>query len=420
MFGLVDCNNFYASCERVFKPSVNDQPVVVLSNNDGCVIARSQEAKDLGIKMGAPAFMLEGLIKEHGVQVFSSNYVLYGDLSARVMNTLAVVFPQVEVYSIDEAFVDLRGMEVEAIEDLCRTARSLVRQWTGITVSIGVAPSKTLAKVANKLAKLEKWRDGVYVLQDDGERLAALKRFRLEISGVSEDNLCPKIECYSGLQTAYDVSQLQLGWVQKNMTIQGVRLVKELNGIPYREMEERTTKEAIATTRSFSGMLAHYEDIAAAITAHAHSCAAKLRAQGSVATLISVFILTNRFRQELPQYNPSITIKTGVGISNSPELIQYALKGLRAIYKKGYQYKKAGVIVTGLVPESSIQLSLFDTGNREKLDKVSQAMDKVTLRFGKGMLRFGKEGYDKRWKLKSEQLSPCYTTRFNEIVRVKC
>ncbi len=231
MFGLVDCNNFYASCERVFKPSVNDQPVVVLSNNDGCVIARSQEAKDLGIKMGAPAFMLEGLIKEHGVQVFSSNYVLYGDLSARVMNTLAVVFPQVEVYSIDEAFVDLRGMEVEAIEDLCRKARSLVRQWTGITVSIGVAPSKTLAKVANKLAKSEKWRDGVYVLQDDGERLAALKRFPLaDIWGIGRQH-AQRLSAI-GLQTAFDVSQLQLGWVQKNMTVQGVRLVKELNGIP--------------------------------------------------------------------------------------------------------------------------------------------------------------------------------------------
>lgn len=415
MFGLVDCNNFYASCERVFNPSLNGKPIVVLSNNDGCVIARSNEAKALGIKMGVPAYQIKDLVKKHDVAVFSSNYVLYGDMSGRVMSMLAELAPEIEVYSIDEAFLNLEG-----IQDLQTLGSKIVRQvtrGTGIPVSAGIASTKTLAKVANKFAKKYPAYNRLCIIDTEEKREKALKLFEIgDIWGIGRRQ-ATKLE-KQGIKTAYDFTQLPGSWVRKNMTVTGERTWKELRGISCIDMESAPpAKKQICTSRSFGKMVEDIDTMSEAIATHASTCAKKLRQQKSYAMSLMVFIHTNNFREDLPQYWKNTIIKLPVPTSDTLEIVHYALEGLKSIFMPGYQYKKAGVIITEIV--TSAQLGLFDTVDREKREKLMQAIDKVNGEH-RHLVKLAVQGNGRDWKLKQEQLSKRYTTDINEVLTIKC
>lgn len=415
MFGLVDCNNFYASCERVFNPSLNGKPIVVLSNNDGCVIARSNEAKVLGIKMGVPAYQIKDLVKKHDVAVFSSNYVLYGDMSGRVMSMLAELAPEIEVYSIDEAFLNLEG-----IQDLQTLGSKIVRQvtrGTGIPVSAGIASTKTLAKVANKFAKKYPAYNRLCIIDTEEKREKALKLFEIgDVWGIGRRQAA-KLE-KQGVKTAYDFTQLPGSWVRKNMTVTGERTWKELRGISCIDMESAPpAKKQICTSRSFGKMVEDIDTMSEAIATHASTCAKKLRQQKSYAMSLMVFIHTNNFREDLPQYWKNTIIKLPVPTSDTLEIVHYALEGLKSIFMPGYQYKKAGVIITEIV--TSAQLGLFDTVDREKREKLMQAIDKVNGEH-RHLVKLAVQGNGRDWKLKQEQLSKRYTTDINEVLTIKC
>ena len=415
MFGLVDCNNFYASCERVFNPSLNGKPIVVLSNNDGCIIARSNEAKALGIKMGVPAYQIKDLVKKHDVAVFSSNYVLYGDMSGRVMSMLAELAPEIEVYSIDEAFLNLEG-----IQDLQTLGSKIVRQvtrGTGIPVSAGIAPTKTLAKVANKFAKKYPAYNRLCIIDTEEKREKALKLFEIgDIWGIGRRQ-ATKLE-KQGIKTAYDFTQLPGSWVRKNMTVTGERTWKELRGISCIDMESAPpAKKQICTSRSFGKMVEDIDTMSEAIATHASTCAKKLRQQKSYAMSLMVFIHTNNFREDLPQYWKNTIIKLSVPTSDTLEIVHYALEGLKSIFMPGYQYQKAGVIITEIV--TSAQLGLFDTVDREKREKLMQAIDKVNGEH-RHLVKLAVQGNGRDWKLKQEQLSKRYTTDINEVLTIKC
>lgn len=384
MFALIDCNNFYASCERVFNPSLNHQPVVVLSNNDGCVIARSQEAKDLGIKMGVPAFQLESLITSNRVQVFSSNYSLYGDMSQRVMTVLATFVPDIEIYSIDEAFLLLDGFEdYFDLQEYAKNIRKTVMRCTGIPVSIGIAPTKTLAKLANKLAKKKKDKSGVLILEDEIDIQIALKDFPIEdVWGIGSRyaNML-KME---GIATALQFTYALPNWIQKKMTVQGLRTWHELRKKPCMTLDEfPADKKAICTSRSFGEMLKEFQPIEEAVSTFAARCGAKLRKQKSCTAVMIIFLNTNFYRKDLPQYSKSIVVRLPVATNSSLELVKYACYGLEKIFKSGYNYKKAGVIVTEIMPENQVIGALFDEVDRPKHKKAMLAMDKLNARFGR-------------------------------------
>lgn len=415
MFGLVDCNNFYASCERVFNPSLNGKPIVVLSNNDGCVIARSNEAKVLGIKMGVPAYQIKDLVKQYDVAVFSSNYVLYGDMSGRVMSMLAELAPEIEVYSIDEAFLNLEG-----IQDLQTLGSKIVRQvtrGTGIPVSAGIAPTKTLAKVANKFAKKYLAYNRLCIIDTEDKRTKALQLTDIgDVWGIGRKQAAKLKK--QGVKTAYDFTQLPGSWVRKNMTVTGERTWKELRGISCIDMETAPpAKKQICTSRSFGKMVEDIDTMSEAIATHASACAKKLRQQKSYAMSLMVFIHTNNFREDLPQYWKNTIIKLPVPTSDTLEIVHYALEGLKSIFMPGYQYKKAGVIITEIV--TSAQLGLFDTVDREKREKLMQAIDKVNGEH-RHLVKLAVQGNGRDWKLKQEQLSKRYTTDINEILTIKC
>ena len=419
MFALIDCNNFYASCERVFNPSLNHQPVVVLSNNDGCVIARSQEAKDLGIKMGVPAFQLESLINSTRVQVFSSNYSLYGDMSQRVMTVLATFAPDIEIYSIDEAFLLLDGFEdYFDLQEYAKNIRKTVLRCTGIPVSIGIAPTKTLAKLANKLAKKKKDKSGVLILEDEIDIQIALKDFPIEdVWGIGPRyaNML-KLE---GIGTALQFTYALPNWVQKKMTVQGLRTWHELRKKSCMTLDKfPADKKAICTSRSFGEMQKDFQPIEEAVSTFAARCGAKLRKQKSCAAVIIIFVHTNFYRKDLPQYSKSIVVRLPVATNSSFELVKYACYGLEKIFKNGYNYKKAGVIVTEIMPENQVIGALFDEVDRPKHKKAMLAMDKLNARFGREKVRIGKQGFGRKWHLKQERISQCYTTQLSEIIDI--
>lgn len=415
MFGLVDCNNFYASCERVFNPSLNGKPIVVLSNNDGCVIARSNEAKLLGIKMGVPAYQIKDLVKEHDVAVFSSNYVLYGDMSGRVMSMLAELVPEIEVYSIDEAFLNLEG-----IQDLQTLGSKIVRQvtrGTGIPVSAGIASTKTLAKVANKFAKKYPAYNRLCIIDTEEKREKALKLFEIgDVWGIGRRQAA-KLE-KQGIKTAYDFTQLPGSWVRKNMTVTGERTWKELRGISCIDMESAPpAKKQICTSRSFGKMVEDIDTMSEAIATHASTCAKKLRQQKSYAMSLLVFIHTNNFRENQPQYWKNTIVQLPIPTSDTLEIVEYALSGLKTIFMEGYQYKKAGVIITEIT--TNAQLGLFDSIDRDKRERLMQVVDKIN---GKHQhhVKLAIQGSGRDWKLKQEQLSKRYTTDINEVIIIKC
>ena len=418
MFALVDCNNFYASCERVFDPRLEQRPIVVLSNNDGCVIARSNEAKALGIAMGEPAFQKEEVYAKHNVAVFSSNFALYGDMSQRVMRTLAQHSAAMEIYSIDEAFLECGGLTADGLDRFGSQLRKTVKQWTGIPVSIGVAPTKTLAKVANHIAKRLPDNSGVCVLNKEETIEYCLKKLPVEkLWGVGR-RYALFLRSW-GINTAWDLRRMPEGWVKDNMTVVGLRLQKELKGEPCIPLENQPQKKKeICTSRSFGTMVMELDELQQAVSMYATRCAEKLRTQNSCTNLVEVFLHTNPFRPDLPQYKNVRFVRLPVASNSTLNVVQAALRGLQSIYRTGYQYKKAGVIVSGLVPSNTIQYNLFYPTDEDRHTRLMTAMDKVNDREGRDVLRVAEQGFDRRWTLRQERLSPCYTTRWADFMTI--
>ena len=418
MFALVDCNNFYASCERVFNPSLIDKPVVILSNNDGCVIARSNEAKALGIPMGAPAFKFKKVFEVNTINVFSSNYALYGDMSSRVMNLLSEFSPDIEVYSIDEAFLQFQGFSYFDLQAIGNQMNKTVRKGTGIPISIGFAPTKALSKVANKIAKIfPKKTNSVYIIDNDEKRIKALKWLPIEdIWGIGRKH-AKRLRAIN-IKNAYQFTQLHDDWVRKNMSVVGLRLKQDLEGKPTLHLETPSTKKMIATTRSFEKMLVKYDDVKERVATFAISCSEKLRYQKSHCNTIMVFLQTNGFRKDLPQYRRNIVVQTHYPTNSSIDIVKHATTGLKAIFKEGYQYKKAGVIVMSLTPDNQKQLSLFNSENSKHLP-IMKTVDKLNRAYGYNKVKFASQSLGRQWKMKQERLSPRYSTNIKEVITIK-
>ena len=415
MFALVDCNNFYASCERVFNPKIENKPVIVLSNNDGCVIARSNESKALGVKMGEPAFKLKNLIEKYNINVFSTNFSLYGDLSKRVMNVLRSEVNQMEVYSIDEAFLDFtdyadkeRGVEL----------REKVKRWTGIPVSVGIAPTKVLSKLASHIAK-KHTKSGVFMFDDEELIRRALTVFPVQdLWGIGRKNAKRLKEV--GIITALQFRECDSAWIRRNMSVNGVRLQKELCGEVCYPLElKRNRKKNICTARSFGAEEKELSKLKEAISSHANTCARKLRQERSCCASISVFINTNPFKPNEAQYNPYKVIQLSVPTNDSMEIVTTAIKALESIYRRDCVYKKAGVIVGKIVPQQQVQLSLFDKLDRQKRKSINKAVDKLNSTMGRDKVKLAVQGSGRNWKLKQEKLSPSYTTLLSDILEVR-
>ncbi len=419
MIALVDCNNFYCSCERLFNPKLKGRPVVVLSNNDGCAIARSDEAKEIGIVMGTPEFMIREQLKEHNVAVFSSNYTLYGDLSDRVMRTLTTFVPRLELYSIDEAFLDMRDLVYEDLLKLGLKIRRTVTQNIGIPVTVGIAPTKTLAKMANRYAK-KKYKDvGVF--------WAANKKLTDEMLAFTEvGDIWGVGRQYAtflnknGFHTALDLINAPEEWIRKNMTVVGQRLLNELKGVQAIEWEfVPKIKKNICTSRSFGTLVTDEKIMQQAVANYAAACALKLRREKTCAKKVHVFIQTNQFRKQDEQYMRSITMQLDVASNDSTEIVKYALKGLDIIFKKKYNYMKCGVMVLELIPENKIQSSMFDSVNRPDRKKIMKAMDKINYCMGKDVVKLVRQGFEKPYKMRQEYLSKKYTTDINDVLTIK-
>jgi DNA polymerase V len=416
MIALADCNNFYASCERVFRPELEGKPIVVLSNNDGCIIARSNESKALGFKMGEPAFKIKEKIEKHNVNVFSTNFTLYGDMSKRVMNILREESTNIEIYSIDEAFMDFS--DIGGYEEKAILLRAKVKQWTGIPISIGIAKTKVLAKIANHIAKKHRI-NGVFVLEGEDLLRRALNYFPVEdIWGIGRQSA--KFLQNRGVKTALQLSQCDESWVKRNLTISGLKIVKELKGIPCIPLDDTPPpKKNICTSRSFGSEVHSLNELRESVSSFASMCASKLRKQKSTAKKVSVFIYTNPFKVDRKQYNGYKVLELPTATNDTLEIVKMALKGLESIYRKDCIYKKAGVIVHDTLPESQLQLNIFDKVDRVKRKSLMKAYDSINHRMGRDTVRLTVQGYDRKWRMKQEQLSPCYTTRMTEILEVR-
>lgn len=417
MVGLVDCNNFFASCERVFHPELENRPVVVLSNNDGCVIARSNEAKALGIKMGAPFYQMKETLERDGVAVFSSNYNLYGDMSRRVMTLLAEMTPGITQYSIDECFIDLTGLD-----DLHRFGKNIVRtigRGTGIPVTMGIAETKTLAKVAGRFGKKYKGYEGVCIIDSEEKREKALKQLDIaDVWGIGRRSL-DKLHYY-GIHTAWNLTQKGENWVRQMLTIAGVRTWKELRGISCIEVDDLPQKKSICTSRSFPDQgLDSIHPLEEAVANFAASCSRKLKKQHSCCQTITVFAYTSRFRQDIPGHAINRTVHLPVATSDLQEIVSIAAEALRKDYREGFLYKKAGVIVWNICDGNAVQGHLFDTVDRDKQSRLAQAIDEINRKNGHNTIHMAVQGTDKSWHLKSEYITRQYTTNLDDIIKVR-
>ena len=414
---LIDCNNFYASCERIFNPKLIRKPIVVLSNNDGCIITRSAEAKKLGIKMGEPYFKAKKIIDQNNVKVFSSNYSLYGDISQRVMETLAKFASEVEIYSIDEAFLALNGFENYELNTYCSYIRRTIKQWIGIPVSIGVSSTKTLSKIANNLAKKNEEYQGVCILKTWLDINEALKLTDIgDVWGIGR-RLTNFLNKYN-VSTAYDFIQLDRGWVRKNMGVVGEKTFLELCGVSCIEMDlVPSDKKSCCVSRSFSKPIETLYDLEESVSTYGSRVAEKIREERLVAESMSVFVLTNYFNRKEKQYSNSIKLQLPYPTNDSVKIVKRSLEGIRKIYRKGYRYKKAGVILYGLTNASQTR-GLLDN-DRENSDAIMSTLDRINHRYGSSTIRLASEGITKSWRMKREKVSPCYTTRFDELVKVK-
>lgn len=420
LFGLADCNNFYCSCERVFHPELRSKPVVVLSNNDGCVIARSEESKALGIKMGDVFFQVKDILERNGVAVFSSNYNLYGDMSQRVMSLLASYTPQIDIYSIDEAFLDFSNMgDGSHIAQYARTIVKDITKGTGIPISLGVAPTKTLAKMASKFAKKHKGYQGACLIDTDEKREKALKLFPIEdVWGIGRQH-SRKLHYY-GITTAWDFTQRSESWIRREFAITGLRTWRELHGESCISIEELPHKKSICTSRSFSGRgLDKLEDLEEAVANFAAACSKKLRESHIVCGSLAVFAHTSAFCSDMPQHSISRNVTLLVPTNSMQELTSIAVKALREAWPGNcFLYKKAGVIVWNTCPENAIQGNLFDTVDREKQTALSKVIDEINRKNGHLTVRMAVQGYNGNWKLKNEYISKQYTTNIDDIIVV--
>lgn len=415
MFALVDCNNFYASCERVFRPDLQQRPIAVLSNNDGCIIARSNEVKALGVPMGAPLFKWKELLNQNGVMLFSSNYELYADMSYRVVEALRSIAPEVEVYSIDECFLGMQGFEHKDLLTYGTEIKNRVTQWTGIPVGVGIAPTKTLAKVANHQAKLT---GGVCVIADAEYSQQILNQFPVdELWGVGR-RYTKKLAQY-GILTAGDLIAMPDKWIRQEMTVQGLRLVYELRGISCILLEELPEpQKALAVTRSFGKRLTEWSPIREAMVNYCTRAGEKLRSKKLKARHLQVFLHTSKFSNE-PYYGNAVSVTLPWHTDYTPELIHYGTQLLKSIYRKGYRYSKCGVILTDLDGNAAQQHDLFSQKrDTDKQEALSTAIDRINLRMGKHTISFAAAGTTKSWTMKRGNVSPCYTTRWKEIVSV--
>jgi DNA polymerase V len=427
MKAIVDCNSFYCSCERLFRPDLLQKPVVVLSNNDGCIVSRSDEAKALGVGMAAPYFEARPLIQQHNISVFSSNYNLYGDLSWRVMETLRQLLgddSKVEVYSVDEAFIDLGDLPNDSLFDAAMNIRKTVEQWTGISVSIGVAPTKTLAKLANYLAKKNKAATQcVTVLATREDQVTAMKQTRVNnVWGVGGAYAKKLINL--GITSAWELSTMPEEWAHNNLGgVTGMRLIRELNGLPSRDMEKPlVSKKMIATTRMFGQPVTNITDIKEAIATYTSRAAEKLRRQHSAAKVISVFIVPREQNYEV-SFRRGATVSSHTTLpsatSSTNELIKPAIQLVESLYEQGKAYKKAGVMLAGLEPDESIQGNLFATGSQKYQRLLMDMMDNINFSMRDDVLKFAASGLARDWKMRQELRSKRYTTRWEELYEVR-
>ena len=426
MIAIVDCNSFYCSCERVFKPALHNKPVVVLSNNDGCIIARSDEAKQLGVGMAGPYFLAKPLIEKHNVAVFSSNYNLYGDMSWRVMEILRMIAgkEQVEVYSVDEAFINLDHVADNQLQAIAKQMKQTVETWTGIAVSVGVAETKVLAKVANRLSKKNKAASqGVMVLHTDEERNDALKKTMInDIWGVG-GAYTEKLKNL-GIITAYDLSKMPQIWGKNFMGgVVGERLIRELNGIRSIGMEDAlVTKKMIATTRMFGAPVSDLKSIKEAVATYTSRAAEKLRRQHGAAKIISVFVVPKEQSHNTKfRHGPVISSYTTLQMatSHTNELIKPALQLAEDLYERGRLYKKAGVMLSHIVPDTSIQGNLFVPESKNKQTMLMGMMDNINFSQRNDILKFASSGMTRNWKMQQNFHSPRYTSRWDELFKIQ-
>lgn len=421
VFALVDCNNFYISCERLFSASIQNKPVIVLSNNDGCVVARSNEVKKLGVKMGQPVFEIRDLIEQHNIVLFSSNYSLYADMSDRVMQLLATFAPEIEMYSIDEAFLNLSHILLEDLQEYGQEIRVTVWQFTGIPVSVGIATTKTLTKVATEIVKKHSEYLGVLSIAHTSE--AELDEL-LEDIGVEEvwgiGHRYAAALRERDIYTARDLKYADPFWIRRHFTVVGARTVLELRGIACIPLETKAKpKKGIMSSKSFGRSIQKLEELEEAIANYTARAAEKLRDQDSLVLCINVFIQTNAFQKDAPQYSKSVTRRLPFPTAFTPDLIHAALEALHSIYQPGYSFKKAGVYFSKIVPQESIQFDLFGDFTVEghvKKTKLMCVVDLLNKLIGRNTLFFGAQGIARDWKMRQERRSPRYTTQWNEVL----
>jgi DNA polymerase V len=426
MIAIVDCNSFYCSCERVFYPKLWNKPVVVLSNNDGCIISRTDEAKAVGVGMAAPFFMNKDIIEKNGVEVFSSNYHLYGDMSWRVMETLRTIAGEenVEVYSVDECFINIMAADENRLEAYALQIKETVEQWTGVIVSVGIAPTKVLAKAANNLAKKDKPATNCILVLDTREKIdAALAKMPVHnIWGVGYQYAVKLNEL--NIFTAYELSKTSEPFAKRNLGgIVGIRLLKELQGIPAIDMEdELVTKKMIATTRMFGNPVTDLKDIKEAVATYTARAAEKLRRQHSVAGVISVFVVPKEIRasSERFRHGPMISnhVTLPVATSSTNELIKPAMQLTESIYEEGNFYKKAGVTLSGILSQESVQSNMFAAAPDKVMQKLMHTLDNVNFSMRDDVIKFAASGTSRDWKMRQEYRSPRHTTRWDELREV--
>ena len=418
-FALVDCNSFYVSCERLFNPSILTKPVIVLSNNDGCVISRSIEAKNLGIKMGEPYFKVKKIVKSNNVKTFSTNFALYGDISRRVMKTLKQFSPQMEIYSIDEAFLDLSSVKNENLLEHAYKIRKTILKWTGIPTSIGIGTTKTLSKAANYIAKKEK--SGVIDLVNSKQIDKILSEININnVWGVGHQ--LTKFYIKNGISTAYDLKKIHNSWIKKNTNVFGSRTAMELRGFPCISLEPHEEKRKnCCVSRSFGRKVTKLEELSEAVTAHSLNAAEKIRLDKQTAKKITVFIRTSPFLNKKNYYANSKSIDLAIKTNDSIELIKQALVVLKNIYKKGYRYQKAGIILSGLEDLNSYDKNLFSAiRNEKKREKLMKAIDYTNAKYGRHSLSIAQAGLKKIWSSKRQYYSKIDTASFRllPIVRI--
>lgn len=419
MYALVDCNNFYVSCERVFNPALLGKPVIVLSNNDGCAISRSEEAKALGVEMGAVPHLMPADMKAHDIKMFSSNYTLYGDMSDRVMKTLSSFVPRMEIYSIDEAFLDVSHMPFTDLRELALNIRKTVIQNTGIPVCVGIGRTKALAKMANRYAKKRHHAVGVHCAYTAADEKQMLDYTTVdEVWGIGRQYATMLNK--ERIHTATDFINAPEAFVRSSMSVVGLRLQKELKGISCMPWEfETPARKNICTGRSFGALITDRAAINEALSNFAANCALKLRAQRSSARSMRVFINTNLHRPQDPQYFRSITVRFETATNSTPVIIKYALKAMDIIFREGYNYMKCGVEVHDLVNESDVQFNMFSEVSPVKESKLGLAVDKLNTLMGRGSVRYGIQGFKKNYKARAAHLSPRYTTDIRDIIKIK-